>query len=114
SLELVQHWLTTGWNRNPLASNRSTIFQPSGTDLSIGYSEPAGDLANEELGAEVDFFNPEEQMLAGSARFLCRNLFDIEIGQFDFEATTDAGEGQRKIRRQRNLISQLSPRNHRS
>ena len=74
-----------------MPSDGPAILQPRRADFTRRHVEFAGDLVDEKLGAEVALFDPEVEKLASAGRRVGRNLFNLEVFRFDFDATADAG-----------------------
>ena len=78
-------------NRDELARDGVAILKPRRADFAGSNSKPPRHLTDEELGPHPDLFDPEEQVVADSRRFIGGNLLHLEILGLFLDPSANAG-----------------------
>src|SRR5207244_2691258 len=90
-------------DRHHLARHGATVLHARGADLAHRYIEALRHLPSEELGAHIALLDPEIEKVADTAGCVGRNFLDLEVLQFDLDASADPGQvgGQQRRRCER-------------
>src|SRR5205085_3520114 len=84
--------LGAGGDGHPLPRDGVAVLEAGGADVVGGDAEPPGDLADEVLGPDAAFLDPEEEVLAGAGEVVRGDFLDLEV--FGGGLDDAAGAGQ--------------------